>query len=157
MWDIEIVRATVKGAKKRRANLGGGPLGAKKLLTKKLAENIVVTADAAGNEELAVQVLVAWHFLMRVQSECAPLELGCPAEAYQLAAASHSALWVDKSPMACLRHRRRKNRPQGSFLKRACTCHLGSNRSAFRTGSTCSYKAKGWAARCGRHLHAKCF
>ena len=28
--------------------------------------------------------------------------------------------------MACLRLRQRKNRPQGSFLKRACSCHLGS-------------------------------
>ena len=100
-WDTETVRATVKGAKKRRANLGGGPAGAKKLLTKKLMESIVITADAAGSHELALQVLVAWNFLMRVQSECTPLQVGSPSEAYQLPAGRHSALWVDSATMAC--------------------------------------------------------
>ena len=125
-WDTETVRATLKGAKRRRANLGGGPAGAKKLLTKKLMESIVITADAAGSHELALQVLVAWNFLMRVQSECSPLQVGCAGEAYQLPAGRHSALWVDSATVACVRLRQRKNRPQGSLLKRACSCHLGS-------------------------------
>ena len=148
-WDTETVRATVKGAKKRRANLGGGPAGAKKLLTKKLVENIVMTADAAGNGELAVQVLVAWHFLMRVQSECTPLEVGCAGEAYQLPAGRHSALWVDKVPMACLRLRRRKIAHKALSSKERAPATLAASRFACPIGCICSFRARRWAARSG--------
>ena len=68
-------------------------MGAKKLLTKPLLEAIVVAADAAGNPELALQSLMVWHFLFRVQSECVPLEVDQPKGATQLAGNRHSAVW----------------------------------------------------------------
>ena len=88
-------------------------MGAKKFLTKALLEALVVSADAAGNQELAIQSLMAWHFLLRVQSECTPLEVGQPQDATQLACNRHSAVWVDGVANACLRLRLRKTGRKG--------------------------------------------
>ena len=34
----------------------------------------------------------------------------------------HSAVWVDQQKQLCIRLRVRKNRPQGSLLRRPCSC-----------------------------------
>ena len=122
-WDTEALKATIKGAKRRRLRLHGGPSGAKRLMTRALLRKVIMAADEAGLDELPAQCLLSWHFLLRVQSECIPLEVGQPQDFACLAPHRHSAVWVDGSSNACMRLRMRKNRPQGSFLKRPCTCH----------------------------------
>ena len=122
-WDTVTLQATVKGAKRRRVRLHGGPSGAKRLMTKSLLSSVIAAADQSGLEELPVQCLLAWHFLLRVQSECCPLEVGQPLDAESLPLGRHSAIWVDGHSKVCLKLRVRKNRPQGSFLRRPCTCH----------------------------------
>ena len=62
--------------------------------------------------------------MRRVQSECTPLEVGQPCDASSHEFGRHSAVRLDTSSAACLRLRVRKNKPQGSFLKRPCTCHI---------------------------------
>ena len=34
----------------------------------------------------------------------------------------HSGIWIDGNDCICLKLQRRKNRPQGSLLRRACSC-----------------------------------
>ena len=60
--------------------------------------------------------------LLRVQSEAVPLLAGVPDDATSLPTDRHSGVWVDGSNALCLRLQRRKNRPQGSLLRRRCTC-----------------------------------
>ena len=69
VWDTDALKATLKGAKRRKVRLFGGPQGARRLLSKVLFHQLVAAADLAGLEELAVFCLVAWHFLLRVQSK----------------------------------------------------------------------------------------
>ena len=59
--------------------------------------------------------------LLRVQSEGMLLQCGCPGEAALLSAGRHSAVWIQGQSLF-LRLARRKNRPQGSLLRRGCLC-----------------------------------
>ena len=108
-WDTDALKATLKGAKRRKVRLFGGPQGARRLLDKVLFHQLVAAADLAGSEELAVFCLVAWHFLLRVQSECLPLQAGAPA----VGAGLHpSGLWIEGDSCAVLRLRVRKIDPK---------------------------------------------
>ena len=69
--------------------------------------------------------MVSWSFLLRVQSECIPLEAGRAEDSTCLAPQRHSGLWVDQAGALNLRLQRRKHRPQGSHLRRACSCAQG--------------------------------
>ena len=107
-WDTEAVKATLRGAKRRKVRLHGGPHGAKRLLNTVLLQQLVAAADAENQEEIAVFCLVAWHYLLRVQSECIPLQAGSPADARGLAPGRHSGLWVEASNTVFLRLKVRK-------------------------------------------------
>jgi hypothetical protein len=75
-----------------------------------------------GLQEVA---LLAWVFLLRVQSEALPLEAGTAEEAKSAALGNgrQSAVWVNLLENTIhLRLARRKNRPNGSWLTRKCTC-----------------------------------
>ena len=71
--------------------------------------------DHAGCEYLTILCLVCWHFLLRVQSEGFPVEMGEPKYGAMLPLERHSALWVQDG-VVCLRLQKRKHRPRGSFL-----------------------------------------
>ena len=128
VWDTDTLKATLRGAKRRRTRLFGGPSGAKRILDKSLFQKLVQAADEAGMEELAVFCLVAWEFLLRVQSECIPLQVGAQKDGRFLPPSRHSGLWVEGWTSVVLKLRLRKNRPQGSLLKRPCTCALAGPR-----------------------------
>ena len=125
-WDTDTVRATLKGARRRKVRLFGGPSGAKHLLTKELFQRLVTAADAAGMADTAMLCLVAWHFLLRVQSEGMPMQVGAPADSQGIGPDRHSGIWLESDSCAVLRLRIRKNRPQGSLLRRHCTCRTTS-------------------------------
>ena len=79
-------------------------------------------ADTMKCSEFGTFALVAWEYLLRVQSEAIPLLAGEPDNATSLANQLHSGVWVDKQDTLCLRLQCRKNRPQGSLLRRQCVC-----------------------------------
>ena len=83
---------------------------------------LVRLASVVNKPDLGLLFLIAWEFLLRVQSVAVLLEVGCAAEATNLPAGRHSAVWVDTSSCLCVRLRQRKNRPLGSLLRRPCTC-----------------------------------
>ena len=66
--------------------------------------------------------LLSWEFLLRVQSECVPLEVGDSSEGACLAPERHSAVFLDAQLCLNIKLQRRKHRPRGSLLQRVCTC-----------------------------------
>ena len=128
-WDTETLKATIKGAKRRRLRLHGGPSGAKRLMTQELLQKVIVAADAAGIVDLPAQCLLSWHFLLRVQSECIPLEVGRQQDAACLPPHRHSAVWVGGGCNACVRLRIRKTG------RRARVC--GARVRAVPLGASC--------------------
>jgi hypothetical protein len=71
---------------------------------------------------MAVLAVIAWQFLLRVQSEGVPLLRGLPSSCNGLPTACHSGVWISGERIH-IRLRKRKHRPSGSWLKRACTCN----------------------------------
>ena len=69
---------------------------------------------------------LSWEFLLRVQSEGVPLGKGGPWDADCLDSSRHSAVWVSYG-MVYMRLQRRKYRPHGSLMKRACSCQRMTN------------------------------
>ena len=121
-WDTVTLMETVRGARKRQERVYGGTKHAEKLLDDTLMTRVVRMADHMGLQEFATFALVCWEFLLRVQSEAVPMLVGCQGDATSMPQGRHSGLWVDSASHLCLRLARRKNRPQGSLLRRGCTC-----------------------------------
>lgn len=128
-WYTESVAMAIKGAKKATLRMRGGQVGARLLLTENLVTQIVRLSDVIGPRGFSEAVIVAWEFLLRVQSEAVCLQKGAPQDSGKLSPSRHSGLWVDNSRGLCLRLQRRKHRPNGSFLVRGCSCReVGSTR-----------------------------
>ena len=125
-WNSTTLMETVKGARKRHERVHGGAKHAAKLLDDKNIHDVVRMADHMGSPEFSTFSLVCWEFLLRVQSEAVPLLVGNADCATSMPAERHSGLWVDSANFLCLRLARRKNRPQGSLLRRGCTCRTSS-------------------------------
>ena len=121
-WDTATLSATVKGARKRHERVFGGTKHAAQLLTEETLAKVVRTADRVQRPDVSVFCLVAWEFLLRVQSEAVPLCTGSPSYLNGLPPDTHSGVWVDNDGTLCLKLARRKNRPNGSTLRRPCTC-----------------------------------
>ena len=97
------------------------------LLTSSLMGQLLSLCD----EQLQFQAdadlfLLAWQFLLRVQSEALPLECGDVSEQSQLPSGRHSAIWIDSQFTCHLRLRRRKHMPDGSYMARKCSCTGGA-------------------------------
>ena len=121
-WDTDTLRATLKGARKRDLRVTGGQQHAQALLTEQLVAKVVTTADALEMQDFSCFVLVAWEFLLRVQSECMPMQRGEAIQATCMPPSAHSGIWVEGGGTLALRLAQRKNRPQGSLIRRPCTC-----------------------------------
>ena len=121
-WYTATVVDTLRGARKRHLRLVGGAKHAAEILTDDCMQRLVALADKLKFKEFALLALVSWEFILRCQSEAIPLLAGCAGDATCLPASRHSGVWVAGDHHLCLRLRRRKNRPQGSLLKRPCTC-----------------------------------
>ena len=121
-WDTTALMETVRGSRRRQERLHGGTKHAAQLLNDDLMWKVVHMADHLEMQEFANFALVCWEFLLRVQSEAIPMLAGTSEDATHLPQGRHSGLWVDGANQLCLRLARRKNRPSGSFLRRACVC-----------------------------------
>ena len=69
---------------------------------------------------LAPFFLTGWIFLMRMQSECVPLECGSPEELLTILEGRHSAVCIinnERKPELIIRWGRRRHRPPGSLLR----------------------------------------
>ena len=94
----------------------------KLFLQRSVVLNIVLAADRGiGSVEQAMLWLLAYQFLLRVPSEALPLCRGavdyCPSQPPPQAMA-----YLDGEGMLCIRLRTRKNRQEGSLLRRSCSC-----------------------------------
>ena len=120
-WFDESASVQIAGAKK--LHLRSKPLNVRDraLMSRVQIHALVKYNDAIGLVDISVLVLACWYFLFRVQSEALPLECGAPHELVALPTGRHSAVWVS-ADTAFVRLRRRKHKPTGSVLKRACTC-----------------------------------
>ena len=121
-WYTTAIAATLKGARKLNLQQRGGALSEKHLLSQEQLHQVVSLADLRRNHDFARAALVFYEFLLRIQSEGLPLQRGCSNEAVALDPCRHSAVWVVQDKLACVRLMRRKHRPQGSLLKRPCSC-----------------------------------
>ena len=54
------------------------------------------------------------------------MQVGAPADGQSIGPDRHSGIWLESDSCAVLRLRIRKNRPQGSLLRRHCTCRSTS-------------------------------
>ena len=125
-WRSDAVQQALNGVTRRELRLVGGSKRIEVLMTEHALHTLVTMADNLqlhdGLQEVA---LLAWVFLLRVQSEALPLETGTAEEAKSAALGNgrHSAVWVNLLENTIhLRLARRKNRPNGSWLTRKCTC-----------------------------------
>ena len=111
----------IEGAKK--LHLRSKPLNVedRALMSRVQIHALVKYNDAMGLVDISVLVLACWYFLFRVQSEALPLECGAPQELVALPTGRPSAVWVSADTVF-VRLRRRKHKPTGSVLKRACMC-----------------------------------
>ena len=87
-------------------------------------ERLVLLSDSLGTVEWSDFLLIGWDFLMRIQSECLPLQCGEPSEKQVLDPVRHSAVYHDAQGNLVIRWTRRKNRPRGSILRWKCWCAL---------------------------------
>ena len=87
--------------------------------------------------DFAVLILMSWDFFCRVQSEAVPWQAGEYRDLITLPAERHSAIVFegyshkancnsDRDILHC-RWKRRKHRPEGSWLKRRCECKVLEN------------------------------
>ena len=122
-WKTEAVSHALAGVKKRTARLSAGTLYRKFVMTEALLIQLVSLARGLGESSWANRFVIAFDFLLRVQSELCHMYAGCDKDASTLAEGVCAALWICKRRrVAYLRLRRRKNRPNGSLLSRSCTC-----------------------------------
>ena len=83
---------------------------------------MVPLAAEMGDSGFATLACCSYHFLLRVQSEAVGLEVGAEGDAQRkLPEGRHSAVWVQNECLY-ISLRRRKHRPAGSLLIRACSC-----------------------------------
>ena len=85
-----------------------------------VVRNIVVACcTQPGNMRWGMLYLLAYVFLLRLPSEALPVVRGCVGSARNQEFASCIFL---EDEHVCLKLKRRKNKPGGSLLKRACWC-----------------------------------
>lgn len=121
-WFTESVRMVLKGATKLTLRETGGQVGARFRLTDQMISKMVRVSDQVGPVGFSEAVVLAWEFLLRVQSEAVFLQKGDPRDATSLDPSTHSGVWIDGGGNLVVRLQRRKHRPQGSMLIRKCMC-----------------------------------
>ena len=122
-WRTDEINLALQGLKKAEQK-GKERIfaDAPKLTTEIMCQLLELCDNIPGFETDGDLYLLAWQFLLRVQSEAVPLERGEANEHSQLPHARHSAVWIDSSFVCHLRLRRRKHMPTGSAMSRPCAC-----------------------------------
>ena len=116
VFDNPAVKRAKKGVA-RRMNFKSRP---RMFLQFSIVESMfekVYTGDRLDLECAAMLFLVTYTFLLRLPSEALPIARGCVGMAHN----EQSWLYMDDG-LLCLKLARRKNKPEGSLLKRACWC-----------------------------------
>ena len=126
-WFTDEVTMTLKGIKKQMIEKTLGELKLRYLMSDELMLQLCsLTFDLIGKYLSGTLYLVSYEFLLRVANEGIPLEKGTPEDVLTLPEGRHSAVVVSTPaegvPELIIRLRTRKHRPQGSVLRRTCTC-----------------------------------
>ena len=87
-----------------------------------LLEMLVALAKREGDRVAAALYIISYAFLLRVPSEGLPIVVGAGSCDVQRLAGQHSSLAINNADELVLTLAKRKNRPQGSQLVRACWC-----------------------------------
>ena len=135
-WDSDLISQTLHGLDKNVSRLLGPVKHQRTLLTQLLVTQVASLGMQMVSEEFTVATLIFWEFLLRVQSEGVPMQVGTDKELFELAPSRHSALSVVQN-LLVLRLTRRKHRPEGSTLKRGCRCALVGREAC----AVCMFKA----------------
>ena len=106
-----------------------------------MVSQLVSLSDSVGVDTWSILALIGWEFLLRMQSECIPIEVGEPGELAVLPERRHSSVFVDSRGAITLRLRSRKHRPRGSVLRRPCRCRTVG------TQFCCACRFRAWAGR----------
>jgi hypothetical protein len=124
LWDTDSLKQLIKGIKASQiSQLATSTLKTRVILTNKALQALVAKADAEGKHEIATKAVFCWSFLPRVQSEASPAQVGTTEDVINLSPDRHSAVWLDVHRKTVVwRLQRRKNRPNGSLLRRCCDC-----------------------------------
>ncbi|CAK0804488.1 unnamed protein product [Prorocentrum cordatum] len=95
----------VKGLAKMQIRLNGEQRPKPKL-RRSLVEQLCALSASLGDESFAVSMLLAWEFLLRVQSECVCLQVGSAGSVLTLPAGRHSSVLFDEANVLHMRLRR---------------------------------------------------
>jgi len=129
-WDKPAVSQALTGLKKLNVRWFGGPNGAKYRLTKQQIEQLVLWFDMQMWFQATIAILTAWEFLLRVQSECLRVWHGCYTDPKERPSDRDNGIWIDNdNGEVVIWYRRRKHKPNGTVMRRKCTCAT--------TGKTC--------------------
>ena len=122
-WRTDEVNLALQGLKKAEQACVQQILKEVKLMTPEVMLQLLQLCDTLpGFQSDGDLFLLAWQFLLRVQSEAVPMQIGELAEQDLLPGGRHSALWVDSRFVCHLRLKRRKHMPAGSTMARPCIC-----------------------------------
>ena len=89
-WFGDELQMAIKGARKFALRCSVTSTGVRPLLDESLISRVVDLADARGLASWSCLALVAWEFLLRVQSEALDVQAGEPSDATALPASRHS-------------------------------------------------------------------
>jgi hypothetical protein len=120
-WDSDCSRV-LKRARAAIANRAPPPR-AKKSICEELVAELVWVANAERDHLAAMMYIIGYAFLLRIPSEALPLrtaDVGVNPDE-PLREGIHSAIMM-KGDELVIRLRKRKNRPHGSVISRACWC-----------------------------------
>jgi hypothetical protein len=92
-WQSEALKMFLRGKEKACFAAGVVPRNCKVLLTWKMLNKLVKFLDGLGRQATSLLALVAWRFLLRVQSEAMEVYWGGPEHAVHVPASRHPALW----------------------------------------------------------------
>ena len=111
-WRTEAVSLSSAGVKKRTFRLSAGALYKKIVMTEALLLHIVCLVRGLGDDSWANRFVIAFDFLLRVQSELCHMFSGCDADALTLSVGICASMWIcRRRVVAYLRLRRRKTGP----------------------------------------------
>ena len=129
-WYDNSIISWKKGAVKLKIANGFKYIGKRIPFTWEWITALVKAFDQQRQARVSLFLLVCWAFLLRPLSEAFQLTVGNESETASLPENKHSGIWVDRTHRGCLRLRKRKHRPRGSYQQRVHTC-FGQKRKFF--------------------------
>ena len=113
------------GCERFNAKRLGSLICEQKVLDEETYGNVITIADIMQNDDWATFLCTALAFWCRGQSEVIPLQWSTVEGVHNFDTTKHSAVCIEQRSQGynvAIRWGQRKNRPQGSLLRRSCTC-----------------------------------